>query len=745
MLSSCEKRCTLIMLAYLLWPQGLMGQTTTTWNDGGVGNGWDVAANWDLGVPDDMTNAHHLTSASDARVNVTNAECKSFKGDPDAPNDRFLIIGGGKYLDVKDGGMLSNDAGTKFPVKFEDGGGVLTPSRITVEGDVTDMAFGPALHHTAEWSSIILENGGNMSDCLVDLGENSVLDVAGNITDTEVDFRSAPGASITVGGNVHVGAGDWNIDNDSTVQISGNVTGSAENDITIGTSAGTSGTPVTVTVGSMGATTPISNKWTLGGYTDLIVNNDFTASTNGIDFIMNNHATMTVNGETTGAEWFMNDSSTFVAEGPVTEGVWRMTDSSTVTIKNGFEGRNTDSFWKLEGDSELEATGAYEVDGADWILESRSGGPSRIEILTSGSEFNPELLTIENGEVEVANLGFDTAGSPTHLVWDMEFRGDAEVLIHHEGWHEENNASSANNAGSKLTYDGTNNVYKLVEGARGINISGPIIQADGSATLKIEIDSHETQHSGYLDIESAVVLDVSGTTRFLDMDTEGISLWMTEGQCEPDGHLEPFSPDYANHWVGDPVVFLDSKCVRRWGELKIINDTGSSTQCTQLANRRINHPIDVEDALYVNDLTVESGAVLKSGNHIRGVLYNIYYTGDLDCAGSTNCTASPAEIVGTDGTTGYQPIHAKLSYYGDFDGDETPLHECDPDDIMAFNCVAFKDQADESTTYNPLMDWNCDAKIDCADYCQFVANFDTSCEGQTLASTDDNEVACSCE
>lgn len=253
---------------------------------------------------------------------------------------------------------------------------------------------------------------------------------------------------------------------------------------------------------------------------------------------------------------------------------------------------------------------------------------------------------------------------------------------------------------------------------------------------------------GYVDVEAQLVsFNDSGDIEILDFDAEGVTIKHKEGPCSNlPGNVEAVGPDYDGYWYLDSsqfppvqrrVLFTDSPCVRRWAKLKIENSTESNS-CSTLVNTHSNTPISgpyggqylsfMSEAVYVIDVEVESGAVLRTGTpDADAVNLNIYYTGSARVGGSYG------SVVCKDGTTncGPAPIHLTPTRYGNFDGDSTT--GSDQDDIDFFEdayCTTIGENNGEACggenqpacKYNPLVDWNCDGKINCLDR-QFMLNY----------------------
>jgi hypothetical protein len=92
---------------------GASAQTSTLWNDGGVGPEWNDPNNWGNGVPQSSWDAFHTTSVSDIEVNTTSATCLSFTGTP-AVKDRFLVVLAGKTWTIGAGGLSRSGSTDQF-------------------------------------------------------------------------------------------------------------------------------------------------------------------------------------------------------------------------------------------------------------------------------------------------------------------------------------------------------------------------------------------------------------------------------------------------------------------------------------------------------------------------------------------------------------------------------------------------------------------------------------------------------
>ncbi len=87
---------------------------------------------------------------------------------------------------------------------------------------------------------------------------------------------------------------------------------------------------------------------------------------------------------------------------------------------------------------------------------------------------------------------------------------------------------------------------------------------------------------------------------------------------------------------------------------------------------------------------------------------SVYYTGKLGTAGAV-----------LDGSSPYTPTKLTPTLYGNFN--ETIMVGTDAGDVARFNDAYCS--LSGGGDYDPLVDWNCDTKIDAEDRNQFILNW----------------------
>lgn len=311
-------RCLLLTVMFCaVFAAGGVAQTTS-WTDGGSGPDWDVVLNWDSDVPDADTDAKHQTSASDCQVNIGSAECKSFTGKGGVV-DRFLLIQASKMLtvvgDLKREGL--QPAVGNFGVRLTNGvSGQLTT--LDVGNDLIEIDLTPThgVGQQAHW--IDLDVGGNVLDSSITVGDNAKIDVVGDVSRTA-----------------------W----------------------ILGTSSADDMEVTTVTLESVGATTPNDTTWVVRGYADVSVTTDFIADSS---------SSVTI-----------EDSAVMDVASDICDGSWLVQDDAEVTLLRSEHGEWT-------------------------VLDNAS--------VTSTSDFAPDELTVDDeGLVTFTGLGPSAAGGGSSL------------------------------------------------------------------------------------------------------------------------------------------------------------------------------------------------------------------------------------------------------------------------------------------------------------------------------------------
>ncbi len=618
----------------------------TEWTDAGSGPKWDVGTNWNNGVPDNAVDALHTSSSSDILVNITNAECLTFTGDGDVPTDRFLVVDGSQHLHTFGNVSENGRMGRNFKFKFENGTDALR-TKLTVDGSVADYDLIPTT------------GIGNR-------GEYVTIDVTGDVTDSTLSLGNH--ATVTVGGDVTGPGGDaWVVKDNGTVAITGDLTGVG---LTLGTSAAGSGDGTSFSVDRIGTTgTHYSDDCTFSGYTAVTVDTRIRCNTSaaplGAEFMVEDNAVVSVVGlpETIPAP-------------TIIRGTWTVTDGAVVKTGTAtFNGAVAKGWWTVEKNALLDFSWRY----------------------------FPLELTVDGGEARAPIIGWpgDLGLSEP---WDLTIKGGGKVTVESSetsgggvigGLHPGIGHGFFSN--STITYTGTSNTYTTVG---PIEIGGTLVNSTGSASLDMDSEMG-------LIVRSKIVNSANDTG--ISFDTEGVSVTLASTTSSP--NLEVFGPDFdADN--GGKVLFTDSPTTRRWADLTVdstsdvnLQNDFTSTLITCTSSSCTGS--EVPEALYVKDLTVVSGTVLKTND------LNIYYTGTL----TPNPPASGSILDGS--ASDYVPVKLTATRYGNFNG--TRVAGTDSADVTRFNdayCTSLGD-----ADYDHLVDWNDDGLINCVDRSQFMGNW----------------------
>ncbi len=388
--------------------------------------------------------------------------------------------------------------------------------------------------------------------------------------------------------------------------------------------------------------------------------------------------------------------------------------ATTVDIGSVGASNATDEDWTLKGAVDVTAAGVFKVNGSTMTLSGNStltsgitdGGSWIVEDLaeltvTTGNNayFTPDSLVIDGATVEADHFGFDA--STVLPVWQMTIKNGGAAKTTIEGAIRLAGTGQGLSENSVLTYVGTGNSMT----SRNIELGGELVSGGTGATLDIVYDDPFLVSTETVRVEN-------GMTIITQFDTEGVTLKPIVG----DDPTEVFGPDYDGH-NGSSVLFTDSPCVRRWAEVtyddssavdRILDDYYCSTPISGSATDLCpgGPPTGgVPEALYVIDLTVDSGATLDTNG------YNVYYTGTLTNNGTI-------ESVGSS----YTPVKLTPRLYGDFnsdgDGDEPDQAGSDTRRFNDAFCTCIGD-----TDYDILVDWNCDGRIDDDDRDQYNTNW----------------------
>lgn len=264
---------------------------------------------------------------------------------------------------------------------------------------------------------------------------------------------------------------------------------------------------------------------------------------------------------------------------------------------------------------------------------------------------------------------------------------------------------------SKITYGETGNLYEQIGGG-AIGIGGNLIQEDESSSMTFKLN----QGSAVFFRTQLYPHSVAGSPIPTTFDAHGATWELVSGAGTTNPFMDTFAPDYkrgAGSVDFNPhnVVFSDAICTPRWGEVQtVFGDTNGSVE---VANFYKNTPIadipgqvsggELPEALYTDDLTVASGTTFVNNG------FNIYHTG----AYTLNGSMSGSGLV----------IQLEVTPYGDFGGDQVAN---DAGDVTRFNnafpsCVS--GVGCSTAGWDPLVDWNCDGYINCADRAQFLVNW----------------------
>ncbi len=730
-----SNRIFTILLAFSATLAGFMGvayATDYTWKGSSDGQ-WDNDAsqedNWFGGFLNDFPvdgDTGLQDDAELARIQVDSDErCDAFTGDGDSPNDRFILLDAQQTLTVD--GNLSKVTGTQdYLIRVKDGASG-NETEVLVGGNITGIDIVAARNNNGDWARI--NATGDVADSDFDLRDNVSMDVDGDMGTTTLSVRD--GSNIDVAGDVTGNASPytgWDIGNSGTVKVHGDF---YDTNLSVGARGLASG-GAQVTVGSMGDPTATHSTMSLTKDAELIVSN--AAGFGGGHYVarydtiaslveMRDDSRMIVHGRTEQAFWDMYNDSYFEGQGDIHGGEWILADDSRVVALLDI-GLDIGNF----------CTNCAGTDsGGIWRVRSDGGTSSWGVDVDSDQAFNPSLLELDGGTVRTGYLGYNSAlshSSDDHPEWDMEFKGDSLVAISREGWHE--------GAGSEISYDGTNNTYQHSGALNGIWIEGPIKQVDSLAELTIQINSPSTT-GGYVTAETALTsINGSGVWSSLAFEVEGVQLKIQNG-ANIGGHMEAIGPDYE--LSDDDPLFTDSPCVKRWGELRIL-DAGASDSTT-ITDQHPNYGVEVgqgktwqsQESVYAIDIFVEKDAILYVATpliHAAGTVFNIYYTGTVDL----NCTGSDCgEILNLDNTD-YTPIKLVARLFGDFDG-ATAGNDGD----TTSNRDRFEDAwctCERKTTpdaaYDALTDWDCDGDVDDVDRTQYLANWTGATELNSLSS-----------
>ncbi len=621
-------------------------QTVTKWDNPNDGD-WDDFLNWSNGVPNSAVEAEHETETAVITINVANAECAKFTGDASASNDRYALIGVSKKLRVFGDMVRTGKGNDPFVVKFENGTGAAESNMTRLFVDGTVSGF-----------DFIPTTGFGVR------GSYVKIDVDGRVSST--GFLLGDDVDIDVGGDVSAIAGTstWSVEDNGDIDIKGNVTDVA---FRVGTTAAGASEGTVVKVGAIGDPSPTHDDCTLRGYASLTVSDDtgygsgnYAARDLNTLVVQRNNSSMTVEGSTSGATWEMSGQALFTGVGDIFNGVWNVArDARVVGLGDATEGT-----WTVTSD----------------------GGSSGVGVDIAGV-FDPDVLAVAAGTVACNALSTSSA------VWDTTVKNGGTIEAQDQVWFGDVNDST-------LTYSGLGNAVTVTSGF--MYIGGEVDQASSGAELDISVQ--------YLVVNPEIVKVVGGSTQTKTFEPEGVSVEIRAGSCSTTARwLEAIGPDYDG-FNNDNVLFTDSPCVGRWGDLTFAQGSGTS-QCATVADLFRSTPISggpgtYSDSVYAKDLTISAGVTLKTGVPSNPV--NLYHTGTYP----NNGTLSGAGTVTQLNTTSY----------GDFDGDKDSGD--DQADVTRFN--ASWNKSDGDVGFDPLVDWNCDATVDCLDRDHLLANFPNS-------------------
>ncbi len=632
-------------------------QTSTEWIDVAAGPQWSDGDNWSFIVPTSSVDATHTTTLTDIQVNIDPANCDDLKG-KGADNDRFVQVNGAKLLHVF-GNLFQNGGSANLKVLLQNGTDDANRTIVDVDGNATEITFAGATG--------IGQTAGFVK-----------LDVAGNVTDSDI-----------------------NLGDDCILIIDGVVSSNPSAAVTLGTSGGTGATIATVDSVGGTPTTEVTD-WNLRGESELTITNDYdsTVTSHFPEFTMTDSSEMTVGGTTTGAVWNMSDDSEFTGTGNIIAG----------TVVGA-------GVWNLINDARVIALD--DIDGGVWTVRS-DGGTSGLGLDVTDLLDPDELTVTAVGTVECDRL------SLADVQWDMTIKSGGTVEVGDtscasatdqcDAWHDGDHPQATPDVGgfSKLTYSGTGNTYIV---HRELFIFGEVIRATSTSELNIVMGDGGSGSQTVLKpgTQTVRVEGVDDTTYINAFDLEGVSVtFVTSGSFETGG------PDYigdgTNDFNGAKVLFTDSPCVHRWNDV-VIEDDGAGFvelidlyQSTPISGNTFGALL-LEDALYVMDLTVETGAVLRLDSSVE----NIFYTGT---------TTIDGDILLSDGTTPYTPVKLSRSLFGNFNGSGSGDETADTDRFIDAWCTCYR-KTTLDADYDPLTDWDCDGDVDNDDLDQYEANYGT--------------------
>ncbi|NOS99590.1 MAG: hypothetical protein HOP29_03080 [Phycisphaerales bacterium] len=223
-----------------------------------------------------------------------------------------------------------------------------------------------------------------------------------------------------------------------------------------------------------------------------------------------------------------------------------------------------------------------------------------------------------------------------------------------------------------------------------------LVFTEASSTLRgIESSGNQLELfvlNGDLEIHSRIHEEAS------QWDADGVSLTLHNfGTHAPTEKIEATSPDFGGIW------FLDSPCIKHWGEVEFL--AGDLIQIVdEWENSRSSVSADtgLPEAIYVGHVVVQNGADVGL-NDLQ--LYYDTKTGD-PCPGPS--PADPSDCF----------THATITTYGDYDGDEVADDAGDAARFLAaYPCM------DANEEYDALADWDCDGVISYVEHQKFLSNW----------------------